>query len=105
LGKSFFELDFLDRENKAIAARNFKKRLKGLEIPPYGIKILDHTSNKHAIRADAGKMERVFINLIKNAVDAMLEGGTLEIRSSQTKGNVKIAFEDTGAGVSETVMA
>jgi signal transduction histidine kinase len=72
---------------------------------PQGIRIVDHTSNEPTIRADAGKVERVFINLIKNAVDAMPEGGTLEIRSTQTNGNVEIAFADTGTGMSKNIMA
>jgi len=44
-------------------------------------------------------MVRVFINIIKNAVDAMPEGGTLQIRSTQTDGNVEISFADTGIGI------
>jgi signal transduction histidine kinase len=50
-------------------------------------------------------MERVFINLIKNAIDAMTKKGTLEIRSTQTNGNVEIAFADTGIGIPENIMA
>jgi signal transduction histidine kinase len=72
---------------------------------PQGVKIVDQTSNELTIRADTGKVERVFVNLIKNAIDAMPEGGTLEIRSTQTDGNAEIAFTDTGTGIAENVMA
>jgi signal transduction histidine kinase len=71
---------------------------------PQGIKIADHTSNEPTIKADINKIERVFVNLIKNAIDAMPQEGELEIRSTQTNGNVEIAFADTGSGISKDVM-
>ena len=54
---------------------------------------------------DANKIERVFVNLIKNAFDAMPNGGTLEISSRQNNGNVEFTFSDTGNGMSEDVIA
>ena len=47
------------------------------------------------------KMERVFINLIKNAIEAMPDGGTLEIASAQNEGDLQITFTDTGIGMTE----
>jgi signal transduction histidine kinase len=49
-------------------------------------------------------MMRVFINLIKNAVDAMPEKGTLEISSCQTRDCVEIAFADTGTGIPDETL-
>jgi PAS domain S-box-containing protein len=72
---------------------------------PTGIKIVDHAESFPTIWVDQSKMERVFINLIKNAVEAMPTGGTLEIRSRQNAENVEIAFSDTGAGMTGDVMA
>jgi signal transduction histidine kinase len=46
-------------------------------------------------------MERVFINLIKNAIDAMPEKGTLEIWSRQIGEKVEFTFTDIGIGMSE----
>ena len=46
-------------------------------------------------------MKRVFINLIKNAVDAMPNGGKLTINSEKTKEDVKITFADMGTGISK----
>ena len=47
------------------------------------------------------KVKRVFINLIKNAIDAMPEGGTLKITSESAVNVVRISFSDTGSGISE----
>ncbi len=72
---------------------------------PTNVKIADYTLDEPTIKADMGKMVRVFINLVKNAIDAMPKGGKLKIRSTTANGNVNIAFADTGTGISDEVMA
>lgn len=49
---------------------------------------------------DANQMKQAFYNLIRNAIQAMPEGGTLTIASSFNDFEVRIAFEDTGKGIS-----
>jgi signal transduction histidine kinase/CheY-like chemotaxis protein len=41
----------------------------------------------------------VFINIIKNALQAMPQGGNLQVRGSCKADQVEIAFEDTGPGL------
>jgi PAS domain S-box-containing protein len=41
----------------------------------------------------------VFINIIKNALQAMPQGGRLEVDCALNKDQVKISFQDTGAGL------
>jgi signal transduction histidine kinase len=48
-------------------------------------------------------MRRVFVNIIKNAVDAMPNGGRLTITSREMKDCVVISFSDTGIGMSREV--
>jgi PAS domain S-box-containing protein len=54
--------------------------------------------------ADSHQLEQVFLNIINNAVDAMLEagkGGMLTIRVSTHDGQVHIEFQDSGPGIKE----
>jgi PAS domain S-box-containing protein len=67
---------------------------------PASIKIVDHTLDEPTLWVDVNKMERVFINIIQNAIDAMPEKGTLEIGSRQKGENVEFTFSDTGIGMS-----
>ena len=48
---------------------------------------------------DRARMERVFLNLIDNALDAMPNGGELRIGASHRDGSVLVAVQDTGTGV------
>lgn len=48
---------------------------------------------------DRSKITRVIENLVRNAVEAMSDGGTLEINISGGQQNVKIEVKDTGAGI------
>jgi two-component system sensor histidine kinase/response regulator len=66
---------------------------------PDKVKIVDNMPNELLIMADEPKMIRVFMSIVKNAVDAMPGGGTLQIKSAQKEGNVEISFTDTGIGI------
>jgi two-component system sporulation sensor kinase A len=81
-----------------------KEALALVQVPDR-VKIIDNTLDNPLIKADKTKIARVFINIIKNAVDAMPEGGTLQIKSTQTDGNVEISFADTGIGIPKEAMS
>ena len=72
---------------------------------PQHVKIHDRTEDQPTMWVDSNKMERVFINLINNAIDAMPKAGTLEISSQQVGENVEFTFADTGVGMSEQTKA
>ncbi len=71
-----------------------------IQIPNH-IKIMDRTQDEPIIWVDSNKLERVFINLITNAIDAMPEKGSLVIGSRVEGENVEFTFTDTGTGMTE----
>lgn len=50
---------------------------------------------------DFTQVRRALINVIKNAVEAMPEGGTLTVRVHPARDDVTFAFSDTGMGMTE----
>ncbi|MCK4438972.1 ATP-binding protein, partial [Candidatus Bathyarchaeota archaeon] len=50
------------------------------------------------------KMTRVVENLVRNAVEAMPDGGTLEVDISQRQGNAVIEVRDEGEGIPPEAM-
>jgi PAS domain S-box-containing protein len=57
-----------------------------------------------AVTADPHQLEQVFLNIINNAVDALLEGGgggALKVRITSENGNVCTTFRDTGPGIKD----
>ena len=79
-----------------------KEALSLVEVPK-NIQVLDLTRTEPKIKVDVEKMKRVFINVIKNAVDAMPKGGKLTIKSNKVDDNLEVAFTDTGIGMPKSV--
>jgi two-component system, NtrC family, sensor kinase len=61
--------------------------------------IVDFLGTIPTIKAVGSQMQQVFINLILNAVDAMPDGGVLNITTRLLKGGVEIMFQDQGNGI------
>jgi signal transduction histidine kinase len=51
-------------------------------------------------RVDPGQLERVVINLLKNAIEASASGQTVTIRTSATSDGALLEVEDAGSGIS-----
>ncbi len=51
------------------------------------------------IMADSARLKQALLNLCKNAVEAMSEGGTLAIRGQQAGSRILLEVSDTGVGI------
>ncbi|TAN44697.1 MAG: sensor histidine kinase [Nitrospirae bacterium] len=65
----------------------------------------DLADNIPVLTLDGNQLSQVFVNLILNAFDAIMDDGSLEVRSYVSNGNVVIAFRDTGVGISKSDLA
>jgi PAS domain S-box-containing protein len=71
---------------------------------PKNIRILNKALSKPAMQIDALLMRRAFSNIIKNAIDAMPEGGKLTIATNETESALEFTFADTGNGIPKQVL-
>jgi sensor domain CHASE-containing protein len=94
------QLEYIDTTPKLLA----KEALSLMNIPK-SIQLVDLTENTTEIAVDAEKMKRVFVNLLKNSVDAMPEGGSLTLKSTLLKDGVKFTVSDTGSGMSKETLS
>ena len=82
----------------------FSSVLLKIQIPNR-IEVIDHLLDEPELSVDVSKIENVFTRIIMNAVEAMPNNGTLELRSIQRESNVEIAFIDSGVGIPENVLS
>jgi signal transduction histidine kinase len=52
---------------------------------------------------ERARMERVFVNLIANAVEVMPGGGTVTIRANREGANLRISIADQGPGIAKEI--
>ncbi|MBN1670603.1 MAG: PAS domain-containing protein [Kiritimatiellae bacterium] len=70
------------------------------EITDRGIAVeVERPPRLPTARVDQGQIKQAFFNVIKNALQAMPDGGRLRILMSSSDRHVMIAFEDTGVGI------
>ena len=69
---------------------------------------LNLDQNIPLLSSDSNKLKQVFINLMKNAVEAMSEGGTVSFETRYRDGeppSIEVLISDQGSGIPETVQA
>ena len=93
--KSKTPLDLLRVMKEALTLVDSQAKVQNIEIrthfPPEPCQVLGVPS----------LLEQVFINLLLNAINAMPNGGTVDIFAEQTAGEVLLRVTDTGEGISQ----
>jgi signal transduction histidine kinase len=95
--KSIFEIcrirDVITAASEAVLSTAEAQSVQILYDVPDGLEILLQRS----------RIERVFFNLITNALEAMPHGGKIRIAATKAINRVLIAIEDTGPGVQSEI--
>lgn len=85
---------------------NFFEELSELldkELGPKGVELVLDLQYREEVHIDAGKFQRLILNLSRNACDSMPGGGTFTIRSRLEGDDVCFDFADTGSGIPEDI--
>jgi signal transduction histidine kinase len=70
-----------------------------LEVGSQPVELINEVAPGISLRADADQLHRLFLNLARNALQAMPEGGRLAFRSRRSGGLAEIDVTDTGPGL------
>jgi PAS domain S-box-containing protein len=92
------EVDIRKILDETLALRDYDLRINNIHVDR------DVPSEKALVVADPHQIEQVFLNIINNSVDAILEtgrAGKLKIRISNLGGHVCTQFADDGAGIKD----
>ena len=73
------------------------------DLEKNNVKLVKNVQFKGVVKIDQDKMMRVFYNIAGNARDAMPQGGSLTVTTTDQNGSVRIDFTDTGTGMPEEV--
>jgi PAS domain S-box-containing protein len=92
-------LELFETEPKTLLA----EALSLMKVPQE-VAVIDLMEKEPRLKVDKEKMHRVFVNIIKNAFDAMPNGGKLTVKSEKEGDNVAFSFSDTGTGMSKEVL-
>jgi two-component system sporulation sensor kinase A len=66
--------------------------------------ISDFDEDFLAINVDKEKIQRVFFNIIRNAIEAMPKGGKITIEHNVKNGYIEFFLTDTGSGIPDEVL-
>jgi signal transduction histidine kinase len=71
----------------------------------HGVKVRIDVPDEVELPLDRSPMERVFQNLIGNAIEAMPEGGNVSVHVDRREAEVVISVEDNGPGIPALIAA
>jgi len=77
------------------------KILKGIHSSDKYTFELDLAPGLEEINCDPDKLKQVFINILTNGIEAMVDGGTIRITTEKWVNSVGIRVADEGSGITE----
>ncbi len=92
------DCDANDILQRALELRAYELRTSNIKV------VTDLSPHLPKVRADSHQIQEIFLNIILNAEQAMVEAhqrGTLSIKTCQNKNYVQIVFSDDGPGIAK----
>jgi two-component system sporulation sensor kinase A len=81
---------------------NYVVQLMSHEATLNNVAVSVENAIPHAfVYGDKNQLIQVFINIMKNAIEAMPKGGTIDLRIWEEDENINITIADTGVGISK----
>ncbi len=77
--------------------------LSNIQVPDH-LNVINNTTDDVKMLLDVQSMEKVFASIIKNAIEASPESGSIKIQSVLKGQNIEISFTDSGIGISESIL-
>jgi signal transduction histidine kinase len=87
-----------------VSSKSLVDKVLAKFVLPRNVNLINEANDEILLNVDTDKIERVFTNLIANALDAMPDGGTIKITSRIVKDSIVLDFSDTGKGMSKQVL-
>lgn len=77
----------------------------GVELEEHGIELVAELSDRlPRIQLDEKYLKQAVLNIIKNSISAMPDGGTLRVSTEQRGDEVLLSIGDTGIGISDEIL-
>ncbi|HYK91549.1 MAG TPA: HAMP domain-containing sensor histidine kinase [Acidobacteriota bacterium] len=92
-----YELNLERRQLAAVVKTVVQESVTSDVAPGVGVEV--NIPPNLFVLADYDRVRRIFENLVANSVQAMPQGGTIRIRSSEVGNQVRISVADTGPGI------
>jgi signal transduction histidine kinase len=78
--------------------------LAGKQLQHAKIDVKTDLKATHTIVGSADQLKQVFLNLVVNAMEAMPNGGTLTVKTSEKADLVQVSVIDTGSGIGADIL-
>jgi PAS domain S-box-containing protein len=90
-------------DRRPVPVLELLERALGAQEVPATVEIVRAVPEGERVVVDGAQVESALSNVLRNAVEAMPSGGTLEIRARRDGGRVHVLVGDTGCGIAAEI--